>query len=95
MYQSIGYVKLKSVVQSTQANPTIFIQNTITYSVRSHESQFPLNVCAWIEVGSSNGRKRVAWDDVTKRFLFYKAAILTNSLNSFKHWNVKYINKVK
>ena len=40
-------------------------------------------------------KKTVAWDDVTKRFLFHKAAILTNSLDSFKHLNIKYIIKVK
>ena len=45
---------------------------------------------------STNGRKPVAWDDITtKCFLFHKAAISSNSLDSFKHWNVKYVIKVK
>ena len=58
-------------------------------------SQFYLNVYTRIKAGSTNGRKRVAWDDVTKCFLFHKTAILTNSVDSFKHWNVKYVIKVK
>ena len=58
-------------------------------------SQFCLNVCTRIEASSTNGRKQVAWDDVTNRFLFYKAAILTNLVDSFKHWNGKYVIKVK
>ena len=90
MYQLIVYVKLKSMVQATPANPTIFIQISLaTYSVRSYASEFCLNVCTWIEVGSTNGRKQVAWDDVAKHFLFYKAPILTNSFISFKNQNVK------
>ena len=72
-----------------------FRSNTITYSVTSHVSQFRLNLCTRIEAGSNNGRKRVAWDDVTKHFLFHKAAILTNPVKLFKHWNVKYVIKVK
>ena len=32
-------------------------------------SQLQLNVCTQIEAGSTNRRKGVAWDDVTKRFL--------------------------
>ena len=71
-----------------------FHLNTITYSVRSHVSQFRLNVCTQIKTSSTNGRKRIAWDDVTKHFLFHKAAILTNSLESFKHWNVEHVNNI-
>ena len=58
-------------------------------------SRFHLNVCTRIEAGSTNGRKQVAWDDVTKCFLLHKAVILINSLDSFKHWNVKYVMKIK
>ena len=68
-----------------------FRLNTITYSVRSHVSQFCFNVCTQVEAGSTNGIKQVVWDDVTKRFLFHKAAISTNSVNSFKHQNFKYV----
>ena len=35
-------------------------------------------------------QSRFILDDVTKRFLFHKAEILTNSLDLFKHWNAKY-----
>ena len=64
MHQSVVYVKLKLLVQSTPVNPNVFIQMpiTITYSVRSHVS---LNVCTQIEAGSTNGRTQVAWSDVT------------------------------
>ena len=54
-------------------------------------SLFRLKVWKQNEAGSTNERKRVAWDDVTKRFLFHKAAVLTTSLDSFKHWNIKYV----
>ena len=37
----------------------------------------------------------IAWDDVTKSFLFHKAVTLANLINSFKHWNVKYVIKLK
>ena len=47
--------------------------------------QFCLNAYTQIEAISTNRRKQVAWDDVIKYFLFHKAAILTNSLDSFKH----------
>ena len=36
------------------------------------------SVCTQNEAGSINERKGVAWDDVAKRFLFHKAAVLTN-----------------
>ena len=49
-------------------------------------------VCTQVEAGSTSG---VAWDDVTKRFLLHKAAILTNLVDSFKHRNVKYVINVK
>ena len=39
-------------------------------------SQSHLNECTRIEAGSTDGRKPVAFDDVTKCFLSYKAAIL-------------------
>ena len=58
-------------------------------------SEFCLCVCTQIEAGSTNGRKQLAWDDVRNRFLFYKAAILTNLVDTFKHWNVKHVIKVK
>ena len=61
MYQSIVVFKLYSVVQSTPFNPTIFVQ------IHCNESRKPVG-CAWIEVDSTNGRKREAWDDLTKRF---------------------------
>ena len=35
--------------------------------------------------------KLVVWDDATKSFLSHKAAILTNLLDSIKHWNGKYL----
>ena len=54
-----------------------------------------LNVCTWNEADSTNGRKQVAWYDVTKCFVFHKAAILTNLLESLKHSNVKYTIKIK
>ena len=71
-------------LQATPVNPTIFVQIPLhSYSVRSQMSQFqPME-------------KLVVWDDVTKSFLSHKAAILTNSLDSFKHWNGKYVIKVK
>ena len=37
----------------------------------------------------------IAWDDVTKRFLFNKASTLANLIDSFKHWNVKYVIKLE
>ena len=40
-------------------------------------------------------QSRFILDDVTKRFLFHKAEILTNSLDLFKHWNVKYCKRGK
>ena len=60
---------MSSLINGT-VNPTVFIQiplHTIIYyySVRSHVSQFHLNVYKHIEVGSTNERKWVAWDDVT------------------------------
>ena len=48
-------------------------------------SQFCLNARTRIEAGSTNGRKRIASDDVVKCFLFHKAAILTNSVDLFNH----------
>ena len=48
-------------------------------------SQLLLNGCAWIESDLTNKRKREAWDDVTKRYLFHKTAISTNLLMSFKY----------
>ena len=77
---------LNQCCRATSVNPTIFIQIPLaTYIVlRSHVSQFCLNVCTWIEAGSNNGRKQVAWDDVAKHFFFYKAPILTNSFISLK-----------
>ena len=75
--------------------PHHFCSNTITYSVTNHVSLLCLNVCTWNEADSTNGRKQVAWYDVTKCFVFHKAAILTNFLESFKHLNVKYAIKIK
>ena len=69
------------MVQSTIFNPTIFIQALLAYRVTNHVSQLQLKVC---EADSTSGRQRVAWDDATKSFLFFKATILT------KHWNIKY-----
>ena len=83
------------MAQAIPVKPTMFVQTPFTYSVTSHVSQFHLNVCTQIEAGSTNGRKQVVWDDVRKYFLLHKAAILNNSLDSFKHWNVKYVIKVK
>ena len=62
------------------SQPHCFCSNTITYSVRSHMSQFCLNVRTQIQACLTNGRKRVTRDDVTKCFLFHKAVILTNLL---------------
>ena len=62
-------------------NPIVSVQISL-HSVRSHMSQFCLNVCTQIEAGSTNGRKQIVWDDVTNHFFFHKAAILTNSLDS-------------
>ena len=56
-------------------------------------SQFCLNVCTWIEAAVTNGRKQVLWDDVTKHFPIHKAAIITNLLNSFQHWDTKHAIK--
>ena len=58
-------------------------------------SQFHLNLSTQIEAGLTNGRKLVTWDDVTKRFLFYKTATLTNLVDSFRYQNVKYVIKSK
>ena len=53
------------MVQATPFNPTVFVQIQLhSCSVRSHVSQFCLNVCTRIEASSTNGRKQVAWDDV-------------------------------
>ena len=54
-----------------------------------------VSFCTRIKAGSTNGRKRITWDDVTKHFLFHKTAILTNSVDAFKHGNVEYVIKVK
>ena len=85
MYESVAYVKFKLMVQATPINPTVFVQIPLHYSVTSHVIQFRRNVYTRIEAGLTNGRKRIAWDDVTKHFLFHKAAILTNLVDSFKH----------
>ena len=58
----------------------------------SPENLSTFTVCTQVEAGSTSG---VARDDVTKRFLLHKAAILTNSIDSFKHRNVKYVINVK
>ena len=39
-------------------------------------SQSHLNECTRIEAGSTNGIKPVAFDNVTKHFLCYKATVL-------------------
>ena len=48
-----------------------------------------MNVCTRIEAGSTNGRKREAWDDVTMCFPSTK-----QQFQSLEHWNVKYAIKV-
>ena len=74
------------MVQSIPVNHIIFIQIPLHIgSVRSYVSQFCLNVCIRIETGSTNRRKRVAWDDVTKYFLFHKEAILTNLFEALEY----------
>ena len=88
MYQSIVYVKLKPLVQSTPVNPTIFVQmpTTITYSVRSHVS---LNLCTQIEAGPTNGRTQIAWSDVTQCFLFQKLQFYPTHL---PHLSIRMLN---
>ena len=43
-------------------------------------SQFCLNECTWIKAGLTNGRKQLAWDDVTKHLLFQKQQFFTTQL---------------
>ena len=46
-------------------------------------------------MGSGDETRIEAGSPYNKAFLFHKATILTNSLSSLKHWNVKYVIKVK
>ena len=73
MYQSIVYVKLKSMVQSTPVNPTVFVKVLLaTYNVTNHVSQLRFNVCTQIEAALTNGKKTSALGDVTKHSSFTK-----------------------
>ena len=90
----IQMIHTKAILRN-QARAGLWPARAWFNNVTNHVNQLHLNVCTRIEAGLTNVRKRVAWNDVTKHFLFHKAVILTNSLDSLKHWNIKYIIKVK
>ena len=74
-------------------SPILFKYNYI----QSNESHKPVahNWMSSVQSRFSQWRKirSLAWCDIT--FPFHKIAILTNSLESLKYWNVKYAIKLK
>ena len=70
MHELITHIKLKSLVQSTRP----FFSYTITSLplATKYMSRLHLNINICIVVNSMNEIKRVAWDNVTKHFSFYK-----------------------
>ena len=72
------------MAQPTPVNPTIFVQIPLHNNIMVQRSREPVSL-EYMHTNRSSfnqWKKRVAWDDVTKRFLFHKAAILpTCSIN--------------